>query len=180
MSIFKNQVGEGTGVALLSNDNISTFNANNKRSSNRAAVSQIFITNNTTTSQTLSIYLKRDNITLTSSEYAASGDPTITHAANISVEEGMTVTSDKDGIPSKSTVLTVTDNTRFELSANTTSLQTAAVLTLGVKYYIVSKLRLNGNDTISLLDAPMSFNINTHSLMFDNWGTDAHLTIIVN
>ena len=182
MSIFKNQVGAGTGVALLSNDNISTFSANNKRSSNKASVSQIFITNNSKGAGTVTIYLveKTGSITLTGGGYAASSDATITHDTNNSIAPGMTVTSSLPGVPGGSTVHSVTDSTHFELSANTTDAQTAAVLTLGVKYYIVHKLLLNANDTISLLDTPMSFNVSTHTLMFDNTGTLAHLTIIVN
>ena len=182
MSIFKNQVGAGTGVALLSNDNISTFSANNKRSSNKASVSQIFITNNSKAAGNVTIYLveKTGSITLTNGGYAASGSAAITHASNNGVAPGMTVTSSLPGVPDSSTVYAVSTATAFTLSANTTVEQTAAVLTLGVKYYIVTKLRLNAHDTISLLDTPMSFNVSTHTLMFDNTGTGAHLTIIVN
>ena len=67
---------------------------------------------------------------VTGGAYAASGDATITHDSSSRPEVGQLVTSSAAGIPSGATVLSVTDDTHFELSANTTSAQTGATITL--------------------------------------------------
>ncbi len=56
------------------------------------------------------------SINLTGASY--NNDPTITHASNSSVSNGMAVFG--DGIPENATVASVTSNTEFELSVSTT------------------------------------------------------------
>jgi hypothetical protein len=57
MSVFKTQVGGGSGVVLLSKDNYSVQSSTNRRGSNTASVSSIYITNSSSSDATVSLLI---------------------------------------------------------------------------------------------------------------------------
>lgn len=75
------------------------------------------------------VYSALASVSLTSGVYNNT-DATITHAGSTDIRVGMSVTSDKAGIPANSYVASITSNTVFELNAAAESSQTGCVLSL--------------------------------------------------
>jgi len=85
---------------------------------------------------------------LTSST-TASGDATITVSATTNLKQGMLITG--TGIPSSATVLTITDSTHFELSANATATGSANVtLTCNTQTLVITGTNFQTGATVTI------------------------------
>jgi len=165
---------------LLVSTDFSTFSTTNRRGTNSVSINKVQIVNSHASNAVkISLYIQQNDVTITNGIHAASGSSIVNHDSNSAVLPGMVVTSDSTGIPTDAIVSSVTSNTRFVLSADTTASQSNAILTLVGLNYIIRDVEIPVGTSL-ILDNSITFNITTHKLAILKTNANTSITVIID